>query len=231
MSTLELDDDLRLGDDLETSAEGRSVYERLRADIIAGRLEANARLKVRMLADRYGVSTNPVREALQQLRGEGFVVISPNRGARVRTVDAKFIHDTSEIEMLIEPFLTRWFVGIATQRDVDRLEEIQAEIETLNFRVIDEHNKLDTAFHRLMYERHPNQHMLDLWWNHRDILGAVARGLEITLNRRAAVLREHRAVIAAIKAQDGDTAAAIIAQHVEGSGKMWIEQLRASRRG
>ena len=61
-----------------------SVYELIRRDIISGQLGANARLKVSELARRYASSTNPVREALQQLRGEGFVIIEPNRGARVR---------------------------------------------------------------------------------------------------------------------------------------------------
>ncbi len=61
-----------------------------------------------------GTTTNPVREALQQLRGEGFVVMMPNRGARVRAIDETFVRDIFEIEVLIEPALTRWFVGLAT---------------------------------------------------------------------------------------------------------------------
>jgi len=229
MASLDLDPE-NLSETALPAANGapRSVYERLRGDIIEGVLEANERLKVNTLAARYGVSTNPVREALQQLRGEGFVVITPNRGARVRAVDEQFFHDTSEIEMLIEPFLTRWFVGIATEADVAELEAIQAEIEALNFRSLDEHSALDTRFHRLMYERHPNRHMLDLWWNHRDILSAVARRYDITLSRRVAVIREHRAILSCIKAGDAEGAAAMVAQHVEGSGKMWIDQMRSS---
>ena len=43
-------------------------------------LRANQRLIVGTLADRYGTSSNPVREALQQLRGEGFVIFAANRG-------------------------------------------------------------------------------------------------------------------------------------------------------
>src|SRR6185312_11676029 len=82
-----------------------SIYDRLREDIIEGRISADSRLKVRDLAARYGVSTNPVREALQQLRGEGFVVISPNRGARVRPIDEDFVRNVYEITALIEPYL------------------------------------------------------------------------------------------------------------------------------
>src|SRR3712207_6602251 len=77
---------------------GSSIYERLRDDIIHGRVKANERLKVAELATRMGTSTNPVREALQQLRGEGFVIMTPNRGARVRPIDEDFVRDIAEIE-------------------------------------------------------------------------------------------------------------------------------------
>ena len=90
-------------DPIGASGAGASVYELIREDIIEGRLRANERLVVTDLARRHGTSTNPVREALQILRGEGFVIISPNRGARVRPIDQDFIRDISEIGVLIEP--------------------------------------------------------------------------------------------------------------------------------
>ena len=70
-------------DPIGASKEGASLYERIREDIIEGRLAANERLVVTDLARRHGTSTNPVREALQLLRGEGFVTFVANRGARV----------------------------------------------------------------------------------------------------------------------------------------------------
>src|SRR4051812_21260383 len=163
------------GDDLVDDS-GASIYERLRDDIIHGRLKANERLKVAELASRMGTSTNPVREALQQLRGEGFVIMEPNRGARVRPIDEEFVRDICEIEVLIEPALTRWFVGIATTGDIDDLERVQAEIEALNYADEEKHSDLDLQFHRLMYDRHYNRHAVDLWIRHRQILGAIGRG-------------------------------------------------------
>ena len=208
---------------------GGSVYEAIRDDIISGRLRANERLKVADLAERLGTSTNPVREALQQLRGEGFVVMSPNRGARVRPMDEEFIRDIYEIEMLIEPALTRWFVGMATDRDVEELERIQAEIEANDFTDQVRHGRLDTQFHMLMYGRHYNRHAADLWWKHREILRAISRQYPVTLARRSAVLREHRELIAAVRAGDADRAASIVEHHVEGSGRHILEHMRAAR--
>lgn len=208
-----------------------SVYEAIRDDIISGRLRANERLKVADLAERLGTSTNPVREALQQLRGEGFVVMTPNRGARVRPMDEEFIRDIYEIEMLIEPALTRWFVNMATDRDVAELERIQGEIEANDFADQARHGLLDTEFHMLMYGRHYNRHAADLWWKHREILRAISRQFPVTLARRGAVLREHRELIAAVRAGDADRAAAIVEKHVEGSGRHILEHMRAARTG
>ncbi len=216
------------GDDL-TDDGGASIYERLRDDIIHGRMKANERLKVADLATRMGTSTNPVREALQQLRGEGFVIMTPNRGARVRPIDEEFVRDICEIEVLIEPALTRWFVSIVTHAEIEELERIQADIEALNFGDEMKHSNLDLQFHRLMYDRHYNRHAVDLWVRHRQILWAISRRFPTSLSRQSNVLEEHRELIACIKAQDAEGAAQAIAKHVGGSGHHIVEHMRLVR--
>lgn len=208
---------------------GSSIYERLRDDIIHGRVKANERLKVAELANRMGTSTNPVREALQQLRGEGFVVMTPNRGARVRPIDEEFVRDICEIEVLIEPALTRWFVGIVTQAEIEELERVQAEIEAMNFTDEMKHSKLDLEFHRLMYDRHYNRHAVDLWVRHRQILGAISRQFTTSVKRQRDVIEEHKELLRCLKQYDADAAAVAIAKHVSGSGAHIIEHMRARR--
>jgi DNA-binding GntR family transcriptional regulator len=206
------------------------VYERLRRDIIEGRLAANERLKINMLAVRYGVSANPVREALQQLRGEGFVVMQPNRGARVRTIDENFFRDICEVEMLIEPHLAQAFVGMATDADIAEMERLQEQMEALNFADPIQHSALDTAFHRVMYDRNYNRHMIDMWWHHRQILQAVTQAVPMSVNRKLVALREHHELLAAIKAQDAEAVGEIMRRHVGGSYRHWVEQMQAVRR-
>jgi DNA-binding GntR family transcriptional regulator len=217
------------GIDVNTSpGDEPTIYELIRDDIIEGRLKANERLVVTDLAQRHGTSTNPVREALQMLRGEGFVVFSPNRGARVRPIDQDFIRDIYEIGVLIEPALTRWFVGMATHEDILELERIQRLIEENAFADQVRHSELDTAFHTVMYERHYNRHAAELWWKHREVLRAVGRRYNVTLARRAQVMRDHRELIDLVKAGEADKAADLVARHVEGSGRHILEQMRAS---
>ena len=184
-------------------------------------------LELTDLARRHGTSTNPVREALQLLRGEGFVTFVANRGARVRPIDQDFVRDIYEIGVLIEPALTRWFVNMATSEDIAELERLQGLIEENNFADTFRHSELDTAFHTVMYQRHYNRHAAELWWKHREVLRAVSRRFNFTLARRAAIIREHRELIALVKAGEADKAAELISRHVEGSGRHVLEQMRA----
>lgn len=204
-----------------------SLYEIIRDDIISGRLKPNERLVVADLAERLGTSTNPVREALQLLRGEGFVVFSPNRGARVRPIDQDFVRNIYEISALIEPALTRWFVGMATETDIAELERIQRLIEENNFVDPVLHSGLDVQFHTVVYQRHYNRHAAEIWWKHREVLRAVNQRFNYTLARRSQVIREHREMIECVKAGEADKAAAVVARHVEGSGRHLLEQMRA----
>jgi len=210
------------------SEEGAVVYELIREDIISGRLEANERLIVGELSQRHGVSANAVREALQLLRWQGFVLMVHNKSARVRPIDQQFVSDTYEIGALIEPSMVRWFVGMATAADIAALERIQDAIEANNFRDQVLHGELDTAFHHLMYERHYNHVAAELWWKHRELLRAVSRRYTYTMARQAQVMREHRELIRLVRDGDADRAGALIAKHVGGAGRHIVELMRAS---
>ena len=139
------------------SDDGAVAYELIRDDIISGRLKANERLVVGELSKRHNSTGNAVREALQLLRAQGFVVIVHNKSARVRPIDQEFVRDIYEIGVLIEPTLTRWFVGMATNDDIAELERLLAAMEANNYADPILHSELDTQFHALMYERHYNR--------------------------------------------------------------------------
>lgn len=207
-----------------------SVYELVREDIISGRLASNQRVKIAELAKRLGTSSIPIREALQRLSGEGMVVLEPNRGARVRSIDADFVRDIIEIDVMIEAAMTRWFVTVATKADLAALEEIQKEIEAVGFADRTLHGQLDVKFHRLIYDRHYNRNAVDLWWRNRQILRAINERLPTSLSRQAALLQEHHDLINCIRAPDADGAAAVVARHVQGGGKHVMEQAGVAQR-
>ncbi|MEM5503103.1 GntR family transcriptional regulator [Ahrensia kielensis] len=211
------------------AAASSSIYEQIRHDILSGNLTANARLKISELARQHDTSTNPVREALQQLRGEGLVLFTPNQGARVRPIDMDYVRDVAEVGYQLEPYLLRLFVETASAEDISELERIQAEIEGLNFGDRARHTELDKLFHVTMYERHYNRVAFGVWKQHREIMGAISSRIPIALGRQEAILTEHRALIAAIRDQDVDRSVEALTQHIGDAGRHLVDQLRIAQ--
>ena len=95
--------------DPKTETSYQRVTNLLRTEILAGDIPLGGRLIMTAIAERFGVSVQPVREALQQLEGEGLVEMIPNHGARVRQLDRNRLVHSSEIGEALECFLARQF--------------------------------------------------------------------------------------------------------------------------
>lgn len=208
------------------SGEPESLHVQMRREIVSGALPAGSRLKTQELAQRYGVSINPVREALHQLSGEGFVILSRNRGARVRTLDEHFIRNIFDVRALIEPYLIKLFVGHASRDEIESMTEIQDRIEALSEPDQVNLDELDEAFHRITYANHFNAEALAIRERHRQVVHGLALRYPASPARRLAQNEEHRRIIAAVKTADADGAAQVVEEHARGAERHLLEQLR-----
>ena len=104
----------------------RRVAAQLRQEILDGYLPAGSWLRLQSIAQRLEVSIQPVREALQQLEGEGLLQILPNRGAQVRGIDRQRLINLFEIRAALEPMLAARFCEECTMSDIRRIEAVQA---------------------------------------------------------------------------------------------------------
>lgn len=209
----------------ETRPQGAPV-DMIRSMIIEGDIAPGERLKVSELARRFSTSTNPIREALQLLQGEGFVEIDVNRGARSRTIGASFIRDTFEIVAEMESYLVRAFCRDCTRAQLNELQAIQDQIEDENFASLDRFGELDLAFHSLMYSGHYNTSAIRLWEDRRKLIKVVGRSQDISLIRQKDIISEHRAIIDAVEKQDTGAASNIIRKHSRGAGERILERYR-----
>ena len=205
---------------------GPSLYESMMGDIADGTLAGGERLKVARLAERYGVSTSPVREVLRQLQGEGFVEFSPNRGATVREADARTLTELFELLQLLEPYFVAWFVEVVQPEDLAALEAIEARLEATPVAERAAFGRLDAEFHGYMYERHYNRRAVEVWRRQKRALNVFSLRLPIGAVRERAIVREHRELLAALGARDATAAAEVIARHVAGSGDHMSQQMR-----
>jgi DNA-binding GntR family transcriptional regulator len=84
-----------------------SVYERLRTDLLSGRLEPNSKLRVEWVAANYGAGTSPVREALNRLAAEGLLTRHDQRGFSVVSVSLEDLEELTRTRCWVEEIALR----------------------------------------------------------------------------------------------------------------------------
>lgn len=206
------------------------LQQQLRDDILEGRIAAGARLKVSEIAKRYETSTNPAREALQALEGEGLVIISPNRGASVRHFDEDLVQNIFDIRALLEPYIVRAFAEYATSENIAVLrryqEGCQAGVDASNYLMFHQNN---VAFHDYIIERHFNVEAVRIMRQHSGWLRALSRKSPLTLAQMRRSSNEHWEFIDAVEKGDPDAAVDVIEKHMRNSRAIFIESMRRER--
>ncbi len=206
------------------------LQQLLREEILDGRIPAGSRLKVSDIIARYGTSTNPAREALQGLEGEGLVIITPNRGARVRLINEDLVRNIFDIRALLEPYILRSFVEFATNEDIAAIEAIQAECQKAaddaDYPSFHAHN---IRFHDYMTDRHFNVEAVRIMKMHSAWLRALSVKHPLTAPHMRRSSAEHWQIIEAVRSGNGDEAARIITQHMGHSRGIFLTQMRRDR--
>jgi DNA-binding GntR family transcriptional regulator len=180
------------------------VANGVRRAIIVGDLQAGLRLQEETLADKFGVSRVPVREALTRLEHEGLIRSEPHRGAFVtgfRDADVDEVYDLREI---IECRAAELAVEHASGALVQDLETLVTRMRTAarGERSL-ETAGLDVAFHRRLVQAAEHSRLLATW----DLMsGVVASLLEFTNTFHpdaAATAASHQLIVDALPARDG----------------------------
>jgi DNA-binding GntR family transcriptional regulator len=105
------------------------VLESVRKAILAGVLAPGARLRQEELAETFGTSRIPVREALRALEYEGLVSSEPNRGFTVTALDADDVDEVYELRILLEGHAVRVALPLLTDEDLEDLEGLFKEMQ------------------------------------------------------------------------------------------------------
>jgi len=129
------------------------VYQKIRNDIINGRIQQGHKLSEIKLANDLSMSRTPVREALKQLEMEGLIDSIPNRGAIVVGVTDQDMKDLNTIRQTIEVVAMRLVVERISDTQIKELEDI-FELMTFYTRKgdIDKLIELNTSFHEMIYD-------------------------------------------------------------------------------
>ena len=102
------------------------IYQDLRQSIILGRYRPGDRLNADALADAYGVSNTPVREALQMLRQEELVSIKPHSGYFVTQINLRQLQDLLEMREILEAAAVERAAVRITEKELEALEHVHS---------------------------------------------------------------------------------------------------------
>lgn len=200
---------------------GENAYRNIRRDIIFGRLKPAERLRLEALRKRYGVSVTTLREILNRLTSDGFVVAEGQKGFQVSPVSDDDLREIADLRILIESHALRQSVQTG---DLDWEAQVVAAYHKLHVReqqmmagneqAREDWKNADWQFHHATIAGCGSRSLLDL---HGAVFDKYLRYQMLTLTFRGEVAaREHLALRDAVLARDADKAVSVLRDHVGG---------------
>ena len=192
------------------------VRDLIRSDIVDGVWPLGSHMTMAELVGRYGVSANPVREALQQLQGEGVIEIRMNRGAVVPQVDARYIDHIYKLRAAVQVMLAREAAHRITPDATARLRELCVLHESA---VADGDPaacvRCNRELHHFMDKLADNPPAMEVLASRLCLVDAFRRTVGFGAGRLDKVVAQHRRLVRAIARGDADLAARAAYEHTE----------------
>ncbi len=207
------------------------VVNAIVSEIVDGQLPSNSRLIQDELARAYGVSRQPVQQALLLLRDRGLVREAPGRGLIVSPIDPDFVRNLSEVRAMLDGLAAR----LAAERGAERaraegpaliaLGRAAVESGSLNDQI-----EADMKFHGFVSELAENALIGETtaphWPYLRRVMGEVLRD---DAQMPKTILGEHVAILDAIIAGDGARAEQLSRDHISRAAKIFVQRLQAQQ--
>lgn len=204
------------------------LCEALEEDIVSGRLRPGQRLDEAGLAERFGVSRTPIREALIQLSASGLIDMRPRRGAYVALLGPRELVESFELMAEIEASCARLAAQRMGAADRAAINEAHAACcEAVAAGDDDAYYPANARFHAAIYAATGNRVLRAEAVRLQTALQPYRR-LQLKVPRRiAASFAEHEAILQALLAGDGAGAAERIRAHVLVQGERFMSLLAA----
>ena len=197
---------------LNKSALYEQVAERLRARILAHTLAPGQWIDEQALAADYGISRTPLREALKVLATEGLVTMKLRRGAYVTETSERDLAEVYHLLALLESDAARDVATRATAEQITELEALHRQLEAeVGHR--ERFFEVNERFHRRLLEIADNRWRNQLVADLRKVMKLNRHQSLFRQGRIEASLKEHRRIMAALKAHNPERAQQLMQQH------------------
>ncbi|HLO15586.1 MAG TPA: GntR family transcriptional regulator [Anaerolineales bacterium] len=206
------------------------IFDVLHEKIISGTYKPGDWLRQEDIATQLGVSMTPVREGLDLLVSAGLAERVPYRGVRVREMSTKDIVEAYGLRLILEAIIAEEAARNITDEQISNLERMLGEMKKLDtLKGMSDERKLSREFHATIAEASRNDLLIKLYamvanafpdWL---LYEALFRNPELLADSTANTLKEHIAIVDALKKRNGKQAAQTSIEHVMDSGN-WLEE-------
>lgn len=212
---------------LQFKSKSQAVYDLLRQRILDFHYEPGESISIDGLARELGVSKIPIREAIKQLEAERLVEVVLHVGARVAPISVAQAEQIYPIRHALCDLGVHLAVDRLDDATLDELEALQRQMESATRgRDTATVDRLNREFHLRIVEAAGNPELYQLY---RDLMHRCSRfraGVPLTHRRAVAVMTEHRAILAALRARDVEEAVRTSNEHDRLSAEEIIDQMR-----
>ena len=204
----------------DNPAVAQVAYERIRNDIIFAILRPDERLKLEPLRTSYDTSVTTLREVLNRLTSEGFVVAEGQKGFRVSSVSLAGLKEIASLRELIECQALKKSINegtldwegtvVAAHHKLASIEQKMIDGETVDLKLW---KRFDREFHTALISARPSSFLLKI---HKDIFDHYLRYQMIALGfRGSAAAEEHLLIMRYALARQPEEAARVLVEHIE----------------
>jgi DNA-binding GntR family transcriptional regulator len=198
---------------LDYTSIGEALLSKIRSEILDGTLPPGQKLQQTEIADRFGISRMPVRDALYRLEGEGLVTFEGGRVATVSALDMDEVVEVYEIRIVLEELAAQKAAKNISDDDLAELSKFEAQMEEAS----KQHDlglylDLDRHFHLKSYEPSGSPRLLALISRYWARTQHYRRAFTSKPGRMEHALEEHREILKRLQERDADGFAAITRQ-------------------
>lgn len=197
------------------------IADLLRDDITSQKLAPGSRITVKEIADRYAVSSMPVREAFNTLCGEQLLEMNPYRGATVKAVTNKLMAHLNDIAIALEPLLIELCMAKGYPEELlQQLEAINQKLAKLEDNAIDMADSrisLNVQFHKTLYSPCKDHMAYSLFLRNMHQLHSIRKYHTMDYTRAMETVTEHALIIKALRNNDVISASILAKIHSQNS--------------
>ncbi len=191
------------------------IADIVRERILGGEYEIGEKIKENQIATELNVSRTPIREAFKLLENEGLIDYIPNRGCFAKGFTKRDVEDIYAVRRSLEELAITWAVERISAEEIQALDE-QCEMMEFYTEKMDTKKvlELNSGFHDVIYTSSRSRFLAQVLRSYKEYLDKNRKAMFYEQSYLESILREHRAILKAIRLRDKKKAIQAMKEHL-----------------